>query len=150
MGKEVIRRAAKEAKREKVVKKANILMMVDMNMSGKKNGVKVTKVDMEVERKERVVKKVPKAMNMSGKKNGAKEVIRRAAKEAKREKVVKKANILMMVNMNMSGKKNGVKATKVDMEVERKERVVKKVPKVMNMSGKKNGAKEVIRRAAKE
>merc|ERR1712141_668791 len=116
MGKEVIRRAAKEAKREKVVKKANILMMVNMNMSGKKNGVKATKVDMEVERKERVVKKVPKVMNMSGKKNGAKEVIRRAAKEAKREKVVKKERrvtkipkILVMANMNMSGKKNGAK-----------------------------------------
>merc|ERR550532_2936189 len=48
---------------------------------------------------------------MSGKKNGAKEVEEiRAAKEAKKEKVVTKDLITqVMVNMNMSGKKNGAK-----------------------------------------
>merc|ERR1711936_370933 len=98
MGKEVIRRAAKEAKREKVVKKASILVMVNMNMSGKKNGTK------EVVR--RVAKEVKKERGM----------------------VVGKDPNMMMENMNMSGKKNGVKAIKEEMEVAKKERRAIKDP----------------------
>jgi len=84
-------------------------------------------------------------VNMSGKKNGTKEVVRRAAKEVKKERGMVVAK--MMVNMNMSGKKNGVKAIKEDMEVAKKERRATKdnnqVMVNMNMSGKKNGVKAI-------
>merc|ERR1712045_1040342 len=100
-----------------------------VNMSGRKNGVKATKVEMEVVRKaakerKMVVRKDPNIlvmenMTMSGKKkNGIKVTKVVMEEEAKKERrVTKNPNILVMRNMIMTGKRDGVKPIKVDMEV---------------------------------